>query len=150
MKLFNLLAAATLATAAALPEALQTRDLDILPGHCCFRLKDNAGKLLEQASTGQTYISSSQPLGWYCLDISSSSAKVLRDDANDACIVDSRGRFNCVDPIPGAVAWTLTSAGELKYGGSTTWSNCGGMIHGGARDGCKMTKLKITGKRGSC
>ncbi|KAK0385010.1 hypothetical protein NLU13_7488 [Sarocladium strictum] len=150
MQLITLLSAATLASAAALPNSLEARNKDVLPGHCCFTLKDSSGNTVQQSSTGQVQIASSQPSGWYCLDLSSSSAKVLRDDPNNACIVDSRGQFMCVDPIPGNVAWTLGSGGELKYGGSTKFSNCNGKVFGGSRSGCKTTTLKASGKKGSC
>ena len=151
MQLFALLTAAALTSAAAIPGTITQRDL---PGHCCFTLQDSAGNTLQEASNGQTYISSSYPNGRYCLDLRSSSKHILYDAANGACIVDSSGRMTCLDPIPGNVAWTLGRGNILTYGGSTTWSTCAGSngkdVFGGSKSGCTKTTLKAIGKTGTC
>ena len=154
MHISTLLSMASLASAAV----LLTRDKDVLPGHCCFTLQDpSTSRPLQQAltgrTTGQTYLSSTHPTGWYCLDISSSSRKVLFDDNNSACIVDSRGNLLCVDPTPGVKGWGL-SGDELVYGGSKDFAACkdgsAEVVHGGKKSGCRTIKLKAKGKKGSC
>lgn len=132
-------------------------------GYCCFSLRDSASNALVQQDrkTGQIYLNSDKPEGWYCIDLSD-SRNILYDDYWNACILslnsnqESIGRFTCLDGTPGPNSWTLES-GHLAHDGDIGYQACpgssGSLVWGekdGDTAGCTNNLLKATDFQGTC
>ncbi|KAL7923603.1 hypothetical protein ACQKWADRAFT_288764 [Trichoderma austrokoningii] len=151
-KLFLLFS--TLTSALVIP-----RD-DVPAGYCCFTLTDpSTNQVIQQNKEyGFLYLNAGQPQGLYCLN-PSQSQPILWDDADNACIIDWEGQFQCLDPTPGDDVWTLSRSGSnlsLLHNGSPTYQACpnksGGefISSGGSETGCRNIKLEATGLEGTC
>ncbi|PNY26199.1 Uncharacterized protein TCAP_03867 [Tolypocladium capitatum] len=147
----------TAATAAVLPRSQYVPD-----GSCCFTLHDAAtGTMIQQEQrTGFLFLHSSQPNGWYCLDVADKRT-VLVDDFDNACIIDSYLEFQCLDPTPGLTQYSLQQSGSqvlLKVDGTTDYKACpaqsgGEMIWGTQRasdPGCRTLQLTARDFKGTC
>lgn len=134
----------------------------IFKGFCCFSLQDTSSSNIVQQDTHSGYLSlnSGHSNGWYCLN-SNRQDTVLRDGAYNACILDYRNQFQCLDPTPGSDIWTVKRTGGktvLQNDGSQGFSACssakGEMLYGSNPPGdakCrKLTQLAVVGMQGAC
>ncbi|RCI09240.1 hypothetical protein L249_1402 [Ophiocordyceps polyrhachis-furcata BCC 54312] len=128
---------------------------------CCFAMRDAAdGRAIQQDSgSGLLFVQSSMPdAGRYCLDAKS----VLWDAGNNACIIDSAFRFQCLDPTPGFGRWRLRRGANgralLTVDGSAQFKACpagegGIMVWGALKDnapGCRALHLVVSDLDGAC
>ncbi|PHH85883.1 hypothetical protein CDD83_11039 [Cordyceps sp. RAO-2017] len=126
----------------------------------CFTLHDaTSGKAIQQeAHTGFLFLGSSRPTGRYCLDLVNKS-NILRDSANDACIVNTAFQLQCLDPTPGFSQWGLRRSGGRTFitvDGAVDFKACpadegGEMIWGvqsANKPGCRTLRLAAVGIHG--
>jgi len=156
MALFNLLALfCTAALAGVIP---RSGTQDVPAGQCCFTLHDaSTGKVVQQdQETGFLYLGSSQPNGWYCIDLSD-TRDILWDDFNNACILTwPDEQFTCLDPTLGPNLWTLNHSGALRlsHDGGAGYSACssssGEILYSNQKTGCRVLQLKPQGLKGTC
>lgn len=142
------------ATAAILP-----RSQYVPNGSCCFTLHEaSTGKMIQQEQhTGFLFLESSQPNGWYCLDLADQN-RILFDEFNNACIIESELRFQCLDPTPGLTQYSLQQSGSqvlLVVDGTTDYKACpaqggGEMIWGIQNPGCRTLQLSAKDLKGTC
>ncbi|POR33066.1 Uncharacterized protein TPAR_06744 [Tolypocladium paradoxum] len=147
----------TAATAAVLP-----RSQYVPNGSCCFTLHEatTSNMIQQEQRTGFLFLDSSRPNGWYCLDLAD-QYKILFDEFNNACIINSDLKFQCLDPTPGLTQYSLQQIGSqvlLTVDGTTDYKACpaqngGEMIWGAQRasdPGCRTLQLTAKGLKGTC
>lgn len=162
MVTFNLLLSCVLGTAAAV--AVLPRDNGVQPGLCCFALQDAAsGRAVQQEKlTGDLFLVSRHPNGWYCLDLADKE-QILYDRFRNACTINLDGAFQCLDPTPGLTKYGLVRDGGLvllAVDGGTDYKACplgnGGpceMVYGVSKSGlsgCRTLRLAAEGLLGAC
>lgn len=129
---------------------------------CCFSLQDaGSGKPIQQdAQTGFLFLGSLQPEGRYCLQRTDND-RVLRDVGNNACIINSAHKFQCLDPTPGFSRWSVRhgsgrtllvvdgassfEACPARAGAETVW---GASKSGGP--GCREMRIAASRLEGAC
>ena len=152
VKLLALFGAA--AMAAVLP-----RNQFVPNGSCCFTLHEasSGNEIKQNQDTGFLFLDSSQPNGWYCLNLGDPN-KILFDDFGNACIINSDLRFQCLDPTPGDTQYSLRQSDSqvlLTVDGGTDYKACsaqggGEMIWGVQYPGCRTLQLAAKDLRGTC
>ncbi|KAM4065441.1 hypothetical protein HRG_004243 [Hirsutella rhossiliensis] len=129
---------------------------------CCFTLHDaSSGEILQQdTQTGFLFLNSPQPDGRYCLHRPDNN-NVLRDVMDNACIINSALKFQCLDPTPGFNRWSVQQSGGralLAVDGSTSFKACpagaGAEMVWSARKsgglGCRDMRIVANGLEGAC
>lgn len=158
-----LAALVALGAAASAAAAVSPRDHWVPPGRCCFSLADASSGAAAQLEARTNYLllgAPKQPEGWFCLDLAS-PAKVLYGGGENACILDTRAAFQCLDPTPGSTQYALQAgaAGKtlLAVDGGLDYVACPGddgseRVYGywKAGEGCRKMQLAAKGLEGQC
>ncbi|KYK60331.1 hypothetical protein DCS_01468 [Drechmeria coniospora] len=81
--------------------------------------------------TGDLLLGSNQPSGWYCLHFADEN-QILRNEFNDACIINVDSEFQCLDPTPGEMIYAVSKSGlaggrNLQLAAKGLASTCDGI-----------------------